>query len=209
MMNPFDMLLQDCAEGLYTNAQIKSLARAFETFLPWYGGKFMGRTGKQVNPAVLVSSSGNYKLFLNLLVFLKKYYIPKQPTLTLRRLHGSTSEVKQGQTLMFKSLGALSSWTLKDKPNILGRVNGWETWNFLVEAKVPSANIMWTPATGLLLGQANYDAYSFDQRKAVLDLVFAMTEARFATRSFEREEEVIVMSNTPMRTRVLKIVGKP
>lgn len=210
MPTPFDHLLQDCADGKYSNAQIKSMAAAFYSFHPWYRGSFMGKTGKQVNPDILVSTNipRTYLLLANLLVFLKRYYLPKTPSLVLHRIHSTTDRVYRGDTIQFKSFGKLSSWTLREKPKVTGRALLLDQYDLILKAKMPSENIMWTPATSGLLALAAYE--KFEDRNMQLDtLIAAMTMAVHDTLMFKEEQEVIVMCNKSIYALVMSVKGSP
>ena len=210
MKNPFDNLLQDCLDGKYSNAQLKSMSAAFESFYPWYRGSFIGKTGKQVNPDILVSTSlpRTYLLLANLLVFLKRYYLPKAPSMVLHRVHSTSDNVFRGDTIQFKSLGKLSSWTLREKPRVIGRALLFDHSDLILKAKMPSENIMWTPSTSGVLALANYT--KFEGHNKQLDaLIAAMSAAVHDTLVFKEEQEVIVMCNKPVYALVLSVKGSP
>lgn len=214
MENPIDNLVRDCVDDKFPYSKVLSITKAFEGLYLWFAGHYMGKTGRQVNPEILVGGNDttyiktNYKLMSNLLVFLKKYYVDagyyKAPNV-LYRLHSveEESEPYVGQIIDFKSMGLMSSWSSVKDPVVSHRMPSslYDRKDIIIKASIEPSQVMWTPACSKLCAKIS-DPY-FGASQEITNLISAIQAVGAA--SFEHEKEYVVVNNKPVKAVVTSV----
>lgn len=214
MENPIDVLVSDCIDDKFPYNKMLSITKAFEGLYLWFAGHYMGKSGRQVNPEILVGAidiKTNYKLMANLLVFLKKYYIDadyyKSPS-TLYRLHSvpEDSEPYVNQKIEFKSIGLMSSWSSIKDPVVSHRMPSslYDRKDVIVKAKVDPLQIMWTPACSKLCLKVR--DVPFGSSSEISSLISAIQGVGAA--AFEHEKEYILINNKPVEAVVTSVFNR-